>query len=144
MFAITVIVLFTFTACDRTEESSWNGRGDPIVIRIGTHNRPAHDPTWRDPLTGEPGMTPEGIRLGEIALQRVLDELNVRLEWVQYPGDVREVLLRSVLAGDPFCDIAFLWGGSPGTIIMQNILQDLSQFADIFEGDPDADRKSVV
>ena len=132
---IAAALLLAATSCGKGDTRS----SEAVVIRVGTHNRPAHDPTWRDALTGDPGMTPDGIRVGEIAMQKVRDELGVKLEWVQYSADIRETLLRSVLAGDPFCEIAFLWGGSPGAIMGQNILQDLSLYADVFEGDPDAE-----
>ncbi|MDR0553505.1 MAG: hypothetical protein LBG76_01720 [Treponema sp.] len=135
---VLAAAVFVLAACGN-KGSQAAAKTAPVVIRVGTHHQSAHDPTWRDAITGEPEMSPDDMRVGEIALKKVQDELNVKLEWVNYSSDVREELLRSVLAGDPVCDIAFLWGGCQGTILGQNILQDLSPFADVFEGDADAD-----
>jgi len=136
---IILTALLFAASCSKTEETLTTTLQEPVVIRVGTHNLPAWDPSWRDQLTGQPGLSPDEIRIREIALKKVLDELNVKIEWVQYAGSVGEVLLRSVLAGDPLCDIAFLWGGSQAWIMRQNILQDLTPFADIFEGDPETE-----
>jgi len=111
-------------------------RGEPIEIRFGYHRIAALDPSWRDPITGEPGMTPDRLRAAEMATQAVLDELNVKVTWVNYPSDIREALLQSVLAGDPIVDIALMWGGSQGTLLGQNIFQRLDEYKSIFE-DPD-------
>jgi len=120
------------------DTASKGAKGEPIVIKIGTHYEPEWDPTWRDEITGEPGMSPENLRAAEIAMKTVLDEMNVQLEIIQYPGDVREVLLQSVLANDPIADIVRMWNGSQGTILGQNILQPLDDYASIFLDDEDA------
>jgi hypothetical protein len=112
------------------------GAGAPTVIYFGTHWQQGDDPNWRDPVTGEPGMPPEQLNARQKAQEAVLREMNVQIEWIQYPGDVREVLLKSVLAGDPIVDIALLWGGSQGTLLGQNIFQPLDEYKHIFS-DPD-------
>lgn len=112
--------------------------GEPIVIKWGTHWVPEIDPTWRDEVTGEPGMSPENLRASEIAYQKVLDELNVKIEFIQYPSDVMEILLQSVLAGDPIADLVILWGGCQGTILGQGVLQPLDDYIDMFLEDEDA------
>jgi len=111
-------------------------KGEPIIIRFGTHWQQGDDPEWRDPVTGEPGMQPDQMNARMKAKEAVLNELNVEIQWVQYPSDVREALLKSVLANDPIVDIALLWGGSQGTLLGQNIFQPLDEYAYIFE-DPD-------
>jgi len=116
---------------DQTE-----AKGDPVIIRFGTHWQQGDDPEWRDPVTGEPGMQPDQMNARMKAKEAVLKELNVEIQWVQYPGDVREDLLKSVLANDPIVDVALLWGGSQGTLLGQNIFQPLDEYAYIFE-DPD-------
>lgn len=127
------------SSSQKTEETKNAGsKGEPTVLKIATHWVPEWDPTWRDEITGEPGMQPENLRAAEIAMKTVLDELNVQIKFVQYPGDVREVLLQSVLANDPFADIVRMWNGSQGTILGQNVLQPLDDYANIFLDDEDA------
>ena len=106
--------------------------GDPTVVTIAVWWQAGDDPNWRDPITGEIAMEPHRHWALENAWQTVLDELNVYIEFVQYPADLREVLLTSVLAGDPFADIVGMWSGSQGTILAQNILRPIDQFADLF------------
>lgn len=124
------------TVKEGTEGVGEGPAGEPTVIVFGTHWQQGDDPSWRDPVTGEPGMPPEELLARERAEQAVLNELNVKIEWLQYPDDVRESLLKSVLANDPIVDIALLWGGSQGTLLGQNIFQPLDDYADIFS-DPD-------
>ncbi|MBQ8555056.1 MAG: hypothetical protein IJ438_04190, partial [Clostridia bacterium] len=53
---------------------------------------------------------------------------------VQYAQDTRSELVLSVLAGNPVCEIARMWSGSENTVLAQNILQPLDEYAYIFEG----------
>ena len=126
------------TTTENTEQTSNNDQpsGEPTVIVFGTHWQPGDDPSWTDPVTGEPGMPPDQLAARKAAEEAVLNELNVKIEWKQYPEDIRESLLKSVLANDPIVDIALLWGGSQGTLLGQNIFQPLDQYKDIF-ADPD-------
>jgi len=119
-----------------TETETEPVRGEPIVIKFGTHWQQGDDPNWTDPVTGESGMAPDQLAARKAGEEAVLEQLNVKVEWVQYPEDVRESLLKSVLANDPIVDIALLWGGSQGTLLGQNIFQQLDEYADIF-ADPD-------
>lgn len=112
--------------------SSSSKLDSPTVIRIGTHWAPGIDPEWKDPVTGKPGLAPDQLQAAQKAMATVLKQQNVKIKWVQYSGDVREVLLKSVLAKDPVCDIALLWGGSQGTILNQNVVQPLDKYASIF------------
>ena len=110
--------------------------GEPTEIIFGTHWQQGDDPNWKDPVTGEPGMAPDQLLARQKAEEAVLKELNVKVKWVQYPSDVREALLKSVLANAPIVDIALLWGGSQGTLLGQNIFQPLDEYQSIFS-DPD-------
>ena len=110
--------------------------GEPTEIIFGTHWQQGDDPNWKDPVTGEPGMPPDQLLARQKAEEAVLKELNVKVKWVQYPSDVREALLKSVLANAPIVDIALLWGGSQGTLLGQNIFQPLDEYQSIFS-DPD-------
>ena len=84
---------------------------EPTVVRLGTHWVPSLDPNWVDPLTGE-GYMAEDKRLASLnALDIVLDELNVEIEFVEYTGDIREQFLQSVIAQDPVADVVLMWGG---------------------------------
>lgn len=112
-------------------------KGEPTIIRIGTHWQAGDDPEYKDPVTGESGMAPDRLQAAQKAMETVLNELNVKVQWVQYPSDVRESLLKSVLANDPICEIALMWGGSQGTILGQNVLQPLDEYQSVFS-DPDA------
>ena len=112
--------------------------GAPRVITVGTWNQPAFDPLWRDPITGEIGTDPHRQWAAEVAWNTVLEEMNVEIEFRQYPADLRQVLLTSVLAGDPFADVVGLWGGSQGAILGQNILRPLDQFYYLFEDEESA------
>ncbi|MGL6174398.1 MAG: hypothetical protein ACRC1P_07290 [Cellulosilyticaceae bacterium] len=109
--------------------------GEVVPIRFGTHYAPEIDPRYRDPITDEAVLNPEQIRAGEVALQTVLDELNVDFQFVQYAGNTTEVLLQSVMAGDPVCEIAWMWNGSQSTVLAQNVLQPLDEYEYIFDDD---------
>ena len=106
--------------------------GPPRVLRVGTWNPNNFDPNFRDAVTGEITMVPQRHFGLATAFEAVLEQMNIELQWIPYVQDVREVLLTSVLAGDPFADIVGLWGGSQGAILGQNILRPIDQFADIF------------
>lgn len=112
-------------------------KGEPQVVTIGYPNLSTVDPRYRDPVTGESLMPPDELYAAEVALQTVLDELNVDFQFVQYPGRPDEILLQSVLAGDPISDLAYMWTGSQGTVLAQNVLQSLDDYAYIFEGEHD-------
>lgn len=119
-----------------TQTGGEESRGEPTEIKFGYHRIAALDPSWRDPVTGESGMAPDRQAAAARATQVVLDELNVKVIWVEYPSDIREALLQSVLANDPIADIALMWGGSQGTLLGQNIFQRLDDYQDLF-ADPD-------
>lgn len=113
-------------------------KGEPTVLKFGTHYVQELDPNYKDEVTGEYTMA-ENMRQAYLkAADKILEDYNVKFEFIQYSGDTKEVLLQSVMAGDPVCDIAWMWGGSEGTILAQNVLQKLDDYKDIFLNDEDA------
>lgn len=106
-----------------------------VTLRFGTHYVPGLDPHYTDDVTGEYVM-PEADREARLAAEEViLNELGVVFEYVQFAGNTTEVLLQSVMANDPICDIAWMWGGSESVVLGQNILQKLDDYAHLFEDD---------
>ena len=106
---------------------------DPVVIKIGSHAANSMNPEYKDPVTGEYSMEEDYRELRLAAEQKVLDDLNVKIEWVNFPGDTTEVLLQSVMAGDPLADVVNLYANSQGTILGQNILQPLDDYLEYFK-----------
>lgn len=102
---------------------------EPTVIRIGAHYNV--DPNAKD-TEGNYLMIEEDRIVHQKAIDKVLKELNVKLEFVAYPGDTTESLLQSVLANDPIADVVVLYSGSQGTILGQNILQPLDDYIEYF------------
>lgn len=119
---------------DSTPESD-TPSGEPVVIRYGTHWVRELDPNFQDEVTGEYTMNETDRQAALAALQAVKDTYNVEFEFLQYPVDVQSDLMTSVLAGDPICDLALLWNGVEPTILSQNVLQDLTPYKDLFEGE---------
>lgn len=109
---------------------------EPVVIRYGTHWINGIDPNYTDPVTGDYTMEPAPRQAALVALQAVKDTYNVDIEFLQYPVDVSTDLMTSVLAGDPICELALMWGGIEPTILRQNVLQDLTPYVEegLFEG----------
>lgn len=108
-------------------------QGDPVVIRYGTHWVQDLDPNHVDEVTGEYTMNETERQAGLAALAAVKEQLNVEFEFLQYSANTTEELMTSVLAGNPVCDLALMWGGSEGVILAQNVLQQLDNYAYIFE-----------
>ncbi len=106
------------------------------TIRFGTHYEQELNPHYVDDVTGEYTMAEADREARFAAEQAILDEYGVVFEYVQYAGNTTEVLLQSVMANDPICDIAWMWGGSEGTVLAQNVLQQLDDYAYIFD-DPE-------
>lgn len=106
-----------------------------VTIKYGTHYVQGLDPHFKDEVTGDFVMPADQREARYAAEEAILDELGVVFEYVQYPGDTRESLLQSVMAGDPICDLAVLWGGSEASILSQNVLQKLDDYAYIFQED---------
>jgi hypothetical protein len=106
------------------------------VLRWGTHWEAGLNPNYTDPTTGEFVMDEATRQASLAALEAAKAQLNVEIEFVQYATDTRSELITSVLANNPVCEIAILWGGSENTVLSQNILQPLDDYADLFS-DPE-------
>ena len=109
---------------------------DLVVVRYGSHCANEEDPNYKDPVTGEYRMDEETRQIKLKALEKVKEELGVDYQFVQYPGDVTEVLLQSVMANDPLCDIARISQGSQGTVLGQNVLQPIDAYIDLVPEPP--------
>lgn len=117
---------------NNTDTAPKGDKGETTVIRIGSHAANSMNPNYKDPVTGEYAMNEVDREIRIQAMQKVKDELNVDIEWVQFPGDTTEVLLQSVMAGDPVADVVNLYANSQGTILGQNVLQPLDNYMDAF------------
>lgn len=121
---------------DEGTEPSTDKPTETVTLKFGTHWLPGLDPNYQDEITGEYTMQPDARNAYLHALEVIKEELNVEFEFVQYSSDVREIILQSVMAGDPVADIVNLWGGSQGTILSQNVLQPLDDYIAIYD-DPE-------
>lgn len=117
---------------ESTEEASAEIPEETVVIRYGTHWVNDLDPNHVDEVTGEYTMSEANRQASLHALEKIKQELNVEFEFIQYSGDVRNDLMTSVLAGNPVCDLANIWGGAEGTILAQNVLQQLDDYEELF------------
>ncbi len=104
-----------------------------VTIRYGTHWINGLDPHYTDEVTGEYVMAADQREARYAAEKAIEEELGVVFEYVQYSGNTTEVLLQSVMANDPVCDIAVIWGGAEDDVLAQNVLQNLADYAYIFE-----------
>lgn len=111
--------------------------GEPTIIRWGHNWIPEMDTTYRDPVTGESPLSPEEMAARLYAEQQVLEKYNCKIEFVQYPSDVTEIVLQSVLAGDPVADIVRVINGTQGQLLSQNVLQTLDDYEYLFEDEDD-------
>ncbi len=112
--------------------------GEPTVIKWGHNWIQEMDTSYVDPVTGEPVMGAEEMEARLYAEQQVLEKYNCVIEFVQYPSDLTECILQSVLAGDPIADIVRLTNGTQGQVLAQNVLQPLDDYAYLFEDEDDA------
>lgn len=122
---------------EETEEDAGGVTGEPVVIRYGTHWVAGLDPNHTDEVTGEYTLGEAERQASLAALAAIKEELNVEFEFLQYPVDVQSDLMTSVLANNPICDIAVMWGGCESTILAQNVLQQLDDYTSLFQ-DEDA------
>lgn len=120
---------------DTGSEDAGGASGEPVVIRYGTHWVAGLDPNHTDEVTGEYTLGEAERQASLAALAAIKDELNVEFEFLQYPVDVQSDLMTSVLAQNPICDIAIMWGGCESTILAQNVLQQLDDYTYLFEDD---------
>lgn len=115
------------------KEESNKDKAEPIVIRYGSHAASEEDPNYKDPVTGEYVMDEETRAEKLKVLEHIKETLNVDFQFVQFPGDTGEVLLQSVLAGDPICDVARIYTYGAGGILGQNILQPLDEWEELLK-----------
>ncbi len=104
-----------------------------VTLKWGTHWVQGLDPHYVDEVTGEYVMASDQREARYAAEEACLEQLGVKFEYVQYADDTRVSLLQSVMAGNPVCDLAVLWGGSENTILAQNIVKNLDDYAYLFE-----------
>lgn len=120
------------------EEKDNTQKGEPTIIKWGHNWISEMDTKYRDPVTGESSLSPESMEARLYAEQQVLEKYNCEIQFVQYPSDVTEIILQTVLANDPIADIVRLTNGSQGQILSQNVLQPLDDYAYLFEDEDDA------
>lgn len=145
--ALTAAMAFSLVACggsgsgDQTtkkpsgEQTTQSGSEKPaetVVIRYGTHWINDLDPNYVDPVTGEYTMSESNRQAALAGLEAIKEAYNVEFEFLQYPNDVLSDLMTSVMAGNPICELANLWGGSESTILAQNVLQQLDSYESLF------------
>ncbi len=134
-FLVAMMIVPLLSGCDLNQNKQDTGK--ITVIRIGTHAQQEDDPYWVDEITGTSNMNADRKKAATHALETVKEQLGVELQFLQYSSDLQQLLLQTVLAGDPYCELAILWGGCQGNILSQNILQPLDKYAHIFHDDPD-------
>ena len=100
-----------------TEPDTPSAPAETTVIRYGMHWLPDIDPNNTDAVTGEYTMDEARRQASLAGLQAIKDTYNVEFEFLQFPNDVQEDLMTSVLAGDPICDLAVLWNGVEPTML---------------------------
>ncbi len=133
LVACVIITIMALTFISGCEKKAVNGGAIVDTIYIGHHYQPEDDPFWVSEVTGEPVMAPAKIKAAVAALETVKETLGVDIKWKQWPNGVTQDCLQTVLAGDPYAHIAILSNGFQGRIMVQNVLQPLDGFMDIFE-----------
>ncbi len=135
LFLVIIMAASFMPGCAKKEEQT-----GPVVdtIYIGHHYIPEIDPTYVDPITGEPTMAPDKMKCALAALATVKEELGVDIKWKAWVGGATRDCLQTVLAGDPYAHMAVLSGSAQATVLTQNVLQPLDPYLEAFEG-PDAE-----
>lgn len=134
-FTALILLVSILPGCEKKKEES-----GPVTetIYIGHHYIPEIDPTYVDPITGEPTMAPDKMKCALAALETVKEELGVDIKWKQWVGGATRDCLQTVLAGDPFAHMAVLSGSAQATVLTQNVLQPLDPYLEAFDS-PDAE-----
>ncbi len=135
-FVMSVMCIALMAGCTNNEKKVEGAVVDTIYI--GHHYIPEIDPTYIDPITGEPGMAPDKRIASLNALATVKEELGVDVKWKAWINGATRDCLQTVLAGDPFAHMAVLSGSAQATVLTQNVLQPLDPYLDVFEH-PDAE-----
>ena len=134
LMCMMCVVLLSGCADNQSEETS----AVVDTIYIGHHYIPEIDPTYIDPITGEPGMAPDKRIASLNALATVKETLGVDVKWKAWVSGATRDCLQTVLAGDPFAHMAVLSGSAQATVLTQNVLQPLDPYLDVFDH-PDAE-----
>ncbi len=129
-FLMAIMVIALLAGCGNEKETNEN-----VVdtIYIGHHYMQEDDPYWVSDITGEGVMDPIKQKAAIAALNTVKEELGVDIKWKNWTSSVTQECLQTVLAGDPYCHIAVLSNGFQGRVMVQNVLQPLDDYMDIFE-----------
>lgn len=101
-----------------------------VTLVWGTHWVDGLDPHITDEITGEYKMDPAQRTARLAAEQAVLEQLGVKLEYVNM--NTQEEVLQSEMAGRPVCDIATVWGGCESTLLSQNVVQNIDAYEHLF------------
>ena len=126
-----ILLCAILPGCEKTIEEKI-ASGEPITIRIA-HNWPREmDTSFRDPITNLPYIGQEEMNARIYAEEQVLKKFNVKLQWIQYPSDLNEDILRSVLAADPLAEMVRVIEASQGRLLGQNVLQPLDDYEYLF------------
>ncbi len=127
--AIMIIAVLSMCGCGKDNQTNEN-----VVdtIYIGHHYMQEDDPYWVSEITGEGVMDPVKQKAAIAALDTVKEELGVDIKWKNWTSNVQQEPLQTVLAGDPYCHIAVLSNGFQGRVMVQNVLQPLDDYMDIF------------
>lgn len=133
---LCIAVLIPLSACEKSAGGSKKGKITTVVF--GTHAIADDDPTYIDPSTGEYGMAEDDRAAYTAAAKKVRDELGVEIKWIEWSGPVVTEgiytdILKSLLAGDPICDLALVWPDAKGTMIQQNVFKELDEYKSMFE-----------
>ncbi len=139
IFVLCLAIALPLVACGDKEKGGKH-KGEVITVKFGTHALADDDPTYVDPVTGDYGMKPEDREAYAAAMEKVEEELGVKIEWIEWSGPVvtdgiYTDILKSMLAGDPICDLALCWPDSKATVLQQNVFQELDGYADMFKGE---------
>ncbi|MGM9551127.1 MAG: hypothetical protein ACI3XA_02615 [Clostridia bacterium] len=129
-FLMATMAVSLFSGCETEEKAS---AAVVDTIYIGHHYQPEDDPYWVSEITGEGVMDPVKQKAAIAALETVKEKLGVDIKWKQWTSSVTQECLQTVLAGDPYCHIAILSNGFQGRVMVQNVLQPLDDYMDIFE-----------
>lgn len=141
MIGLTLASMLLLTGCTAKEAGTGattkpTKSDEPVVVTYACINREQKDPYFKDAITGEYVMKEEDRELYIQVLEEIKEELNVDLQFVPIPGYIWEVLLQSVLAGDPLADIVDLEINSQGKILAQNVIQPLDDYLELLGENP--------
>ncbi len=140
IFILCLALSLPLVACGDKEKGGSKHKGEVITVKFGTHAIADDDPTYVDPVTGDYGMKPDDREAYAAAMEKVEEELGVKIEWIEWSGPVvtdgiYTDILKSMLAGDPICDLALCWPDAKATVLQQNVFQELDGYADMFKGE---------